>query len=366
MIHGGGRMCDPAAMAQNSAFCDEAARLAAIIDGPQLSTAACPAGADLIAVRRAAHGSRCSGLHWRKSPSVWRWQQRFAEEGVDGPSAGQGAETRHGAALGGDDGPDLSLPCSEPPGEATHWTSCLVAKAARVSLKAMQRLWATYKLPPHRLRTFKKSNDPAFAGKVEDIVGLYMNPPAHADVLSIDEKSQIQALARTLPSLPMKPGKCATMTHGYKRNGTTTLFAAMNVLDGKVMGRCMPKHTNKEFITFPNAVERAVPPGKVINAIMDDYATHKHPKVCERLADHPRRVFHFTPTSTSWMNAVEGFFSILTSRSIRRGLFRSVSDLKSAIRRYLQDYNCSSQPFVWAKPADASFVKLERLPLTSG
>ena len=164
----------------------------------------------------------------------------------------------------------------------------MVAKAAGVSLRAVQRIWQANRLQPHRVRTFKTSNDPAFAEKVEDVVGLYINPPVHAVVVSIDEKSQIQALDRTQPGLPMKPGKCGTMTHDYKRHGTTTLFAALNILDGTVVGRCMPSHTHKEFIKFLNAVERAVWPGKIIHAIADNYATHKHPKVKQWLADHPR------------------------------------------------------------------------------
>jgi len=239
------------------------------------------------------------------------------------------------------------------------------AKAVGISLSAVQRLWDANRLQPHRLRTFKKSNDPAFAAKVEDVVGLYMNPPAHAVVVSIDEKSQIQALDRTQPGLPLKPGKCATMTHDYKRNGTTTLFAALNILDGTVIGRCMPKHTHKEFIKFLNAVERAVPAGKLIHAIADNYATHKHPKVKEWLADHPRWIFHFTPTSASWLNAVEGFFSIITRRRIRRGVFKSVADLQDAIRRYIKEHNRSSKPFVWTKPAKAILAKLSRLPAPS-
>ncbi len=203
----------------------------------------------------------------------------------------------------------LALPCSEAPGNATHWTGRAVAKAVGVSLRAVQRIWEAHRLQPHRLRTFKMSRDPAFAEKVEDVVGLDMAPPCHAVVLSIDEKSQIQALDRTQPGLPPKPGKCATMTHDYKRNGTTTLFAALNVLDGTVLGRCMDKHRHQEFIKFLNAVENAVPVGKVVHAILDNYATHKHPKVRRWLANHPRWVFHFTPTSASWLNAVEGFFS---------------------------------------------------------
>lgn len=186
--------------------------------------------------------------------------------------------------------------------------SPLIMRAIAPALRSVQRIWETHRLQPHRLRTFKKSNDPAFAEKVEDVVGLYMSPPAHAIVVSIDEKSQIQALDRTQPGLPLKPGKCATMTHDYKRNGTTTLLAALNVLDGTVLGRCMPRHRHQEFIRFLNAVEKAVPAGKVVHAILDNYATHKHPKVLEWLADHPRWTFHFMPTSASWLNAVENFF----------------------------------------------------------
>ena len=176
----------------------------------------------------------------------------------------------------------------------------------------MQRIWRRHGLRPHRTRLFKLSNDPQFAAKLSDIVGLYVDPPAHAVVLSIDEKSQIQALDRTQPGLPMKQGRCGTMTHDYIRNGTTTLFAALNILDGKVIGRCMQQHRHQEFIRFLNAVERTVPAGKLIHAIADNYATHKHPKVREWLVRHPRWTFHFTPTSASWLNAVEGYFAKLT------------------------------------------------------
>lgn len=244
------------------------------------------------------------------------------------------------------------------PGNATHWTGRAVAKAVGVSLRAVQHIWDTHRLQPHRLRTFKLSRDPAFAEKVEDVVGLYMAPPCHAVVLSIDEKSQIQALDRTQPGLPLKPRKCATMTHDYKRNRATTLFAALNVLDGTVLGRCMNKHRHQEFIKFLNAVERAVPVGKVIHAILDNYATHKHPKVRRWLANHPRWVFHFTPTSASWLNAVEGFFSTITRRRIRRGVFRSVDELEDAIRCYIRDHNRHAKPFGWTKTAKQIFQKL--------
>jgi transposase len=295
-------------------------------------------------------------------PSVWRWQRRFGESGVDvllrEPSRKPGKAPLPASTVS----KIVALTCAEPPGQATHWTGRAMARAMGISLRTVQRIWDAHHLQPHRIRTFKKSNDTAFAEKVEDIVGVYMNPPSHAVIVSIDEKSQIQALDRTQPGLPMKPGKCGTMTHDYKRNGTTTLFAALNILDGTVIGRCMPKHTHVEFIKFLNAVERAVPAGKIIHAIVDNYATHKHPNVLAWLADHPRWVFHFTPTSGSWLNAVEGFFSVVTRRRIRRGVFESVADLQEAIRRYIKEHNKSAKPFVWTKPAETILAKLRRLP----
>jgi transposase len=294
-------------------------------------------------------------------PAVWRWQQRYAEEGIDGVLRDKTRKPGREPLPPETVAKVLALPCSEAPGTATHWTGRAVAKAVGVSLRTVQRIWEAHRLQPHRLRTFKMSRDPAFAEKVEDVVGLYMAPPCHAVVLSIDEKSQIQALDRTQPGLPLKPGKCATMTHDYKRNGTTTLFAALNVLDGTVLGRCMDKHRHQEFITFLNAVERAVPVGKVIHAILDNYATHKHPKVERWLANHPRWVFHFTPTSASWLNAVEGFFSAITRRRIRRGVFRSVAELEDAIRRYIQNHNRQAKPFVWTKTAEQIRGKLNTL-----
>jgi len=298
-------------------------------------------------------------------PAVWRWQVRYAEQGVDGLLRDKTRKPGRAPLPTTTVAKVLALTCSEPPGAVTHWTGRAMAKTVGISLRAVQRIWEANRLQPHRLRTFKRSSDPAFAAKVEDIVGLYMDPPCHAVVLSIDEKSQIQALDRTQPGLPLKPGKCGTMTHDYKRNGTTTLFAALNTLTGTVVGRCMPKHTHKEFIKFLAAVERAVPAGKVIHAIVDNYATHTHPKVLAWLADHPRWVFHFTPKSASWINAVEGFFSIITRRSIRRGVFKSVADLQDAITRYIRAHNKAAKPFVWTKPAETIFAKLDRLPAPS-
>jgi transposase len=298
-------------------------------------------------------------------PSVWRWQQRFAEEGIGGLLRDKTRKPGRAPLSPAIVARVLALPCGKPPKGATHWTGRLVAKAVGISLSAVQRIWRAHRLQPHRIKTFKKSNDPAFAAKVEDIVGLYMNPPAHAVVVSIDEKSQIQALDRTQPGLPLKPGRCGTMTHDYKRHGTTTLFAALNILDGTVVGRCMPRHTHQEFIKFLAAVERAVPAGKIIHAIGDNDATHKHPKVREWLAAHPRWVFHFTPTSASWINAVENFFSVITRRRIRRGVFTSVADLQDAIRTYIREHNRNPKPFMWTKPADVILAKLDRLPVAS-
>ena len=298
-------------------------------------------------------------------PAVWRWQARYAEQGVDGLLRDKTRKPGRAPLSAKIVARILELTCSEPPGEATHWTGRAMANAVGVSLRAVQRLWEAHRLQPHRIRTFKRSDDPDFAAKVEDVVGLYMDPPKHAVVVSIDEKSQIQALDRTQPGLPLKPGKCGTMTHDYKRNGTTTLFAALNVLDGTVIGRCMKRHRHQEFIRFLAAVERAVPAGKVIHAIADNYATHKQPDVLKWLADHPRWTFHFTPTSASWLNAVEGFFSAITRRRIRRGAFASVADLQDAITRYIAAHNKASKPFVWTTSAKAIFDKLAKVPVSS-
>jgi transposase len=291
-------------------------------------------------------------------PAVWRWQRRFAEAGVDGLLRDATRKPGKPRLADATVRRVVTLTCAEPPGEATHWTGRAMAKTAGISLRSVQRIWRAHRLQPHRIRTFKRSNDPAFAAKLEAIVGLYVDPPAHSLVLSIDEKSQIQALDRTQPGLPLKPGKCGTMTHDYKRNGTTTLFAALNVLDGTVLGRCMQRHRHQEFLRFLNTIERAVPAGKVIHVILDNYATHKHPKVLAWLARHPRWTFHFTPTSGSWLNAVETFFSTLTRRRLKRGVFRSILDLQAAIHRYLAEHNDDPKPFTWTKTAAQILAKL--------
>jgi transposase len=255
----------------------------------------------------------------------------------------------------------VALTCAAPPGEATHWTGRMMAKAVGISLRSVQRIWTAHKLQPHRVRTFKRSRDPAFLAKLDAIVGLYLAPPRHAVVLSVDEKPQIQALDRTQAGLPLKPGRCATMTHDYERNGTTTLFAALNVLDGTVLGRCMQRHRHQEFLRFLDAIEAAVPAGKLVHVILGNYGTHKHAKVLAWLARHPRWTFHFTPISGSWLNAVETFFSALTRRRLRRGVFGSIVELQAAIHRYIAEHNDGPAPFVWTKSSEQIIGKLDRL-----
>ena len=225
----------------------------------------------------------------------------------------------------------------------------MMAKAAGISVSSVQGIWRAHGLRPHKVRQFKLSNDPKCVAKLRDVVGLYVDPPAHAIVLSVDEKSQIQALGRTQPGLPMKKGRAGTMTHDYKRNGTTTLFAALNVLEGKVIGRCMPQHRHQDFICFLNTINARVPAKRPVHLILDNYATHKHPDVAAWLTAHPRFTFHFIPTSCSWLNAVEGYFAKLTNRRLKRGVFNSVIELQSAIHRFIAETNDDPKPFIWTK-----------------
>src|SRR5947208_7684322 len=283
----------------------------------------------------------------RSKSVVWRWQERFMQEGVDGLLRDKTRPPGRAPLDAEIIERVVALTAQDPPGEVTHWTAGMMAKAVGISVSSVLRIWQAHGLQPHRVRRFKLSRDPEFVPKLREIIGLYIDPPAHAFVLSVDEKSQIQALDRTQPGLPMKKGRAGTMTHDYKRHGTTTLFAALNVLDGTVIGRNMQRHRHQEFIRFLNTAEAQVPAGKVRHAIIDDYATHKHPKVRQWLARHPRWRFHFTPTSASWLNAVEGFFAKLTRQRLQRGVFRSVLDLQLAINRFVADTNADPKPFVW-------------------
>ena len=291
---------------------------------------------------------------------VWRWQERFMAAGVDGLLHDKTRPSRVPPLPAEVVERVIALTRSDPPGETTHWTGAAMAEAAGISVSSVQRIWRSHGLQPHRVRQFKLSTDPQFAAKLHDIVGLYVDPPAHAIVLSVDEKSQIQALDRTQPGLPLKKGRAGTMTHDYKRNGTTTLFAALDVLDGKVIGRCMQRHRHQEFIRFLNAIEREVPIGKIVHVILDNYGSHKHPKVCAWLGRHPRFVFHYTPTSCSWLNAVEGFFAKLTRRRLKRGVFRSIVELQAAINRFLAETNDDPKPFTWTANPDKIIAAVRR------
>jgi transposase len=254
----------------------------------------------------------------------------------------------------------LEKTLTEAPPDATHWSLRTMAKAVGIAPSSVQAIWKAHGLKPHLVATFKLSNDPRFAEKIEDVVGLYLNPPERAIVLSVDEKSQIQALDRTQPGLPMKKGRLGTMTHDYKRHGTTTLFAALNVLEGKVIGQCMQRHRHREFIRFLNTINRETAPALDIHLILDNYGTHKHPRVVAWLERHPRFRFRFTPTSASWLNAIEGFFSILTRRRLKRGAFRSIADLQEAINRFIAEHNESPKPFVWTADPHAIIEKVRR------
>jgi transposase len=292
--------------------------------------------------------------------SVTSWRERFAAEGLT-----KLFEVREGR------GRKASIPKEKideivrltqygKPAGATHWSCRSMAKAVGVSPATVQRVWSSRGLKPHLVRTFKLSNDKRFEEKLVDVVGLYLNPPDKAVVLCMDEKSQIQALDRTQPSLPMKKGRAGTMTHDYKRNGTTTLFAALNVLTGKVIGQCLPKHRNTEFLKFLRTVDRQVPKGLDIHMILDNYGTHNHENVKAWLEKHPRFHLHFIPTSSSWLNMVERWFREITDKAIRRGVFKSVPDLVSAIEAYLEANNGDPKPFVWTATAEQILEKVRR------
>jgi transposase len=296
----------------------------------------------------------------KSKPCVWRWQERYIDEGVAGllrdktrPSriAPLSAETK--LAI-------IEKTATEKPANATHWSARKMAKTVGVSHRSVQRVWAGAGLKPHLVRTFKVSNDPNFAAKVIDVVGLYMNPPERALVLCVDEKSQIQALDRTQPGLPIKKGRAQTMTHDYKRNGTTTLFAALEMKSGKVIGECLPRHRAKEFIKFLNKIDTAVDKALNLHLILDNYSTHKTQQVQNWLKRHKRFILHFIPTSSSWLNLVERFFALITEDAIRRGVFNSVAELEATIAAYLSNHNAKPTPFVWTQSADVILAKVGR------
>ena len=293
-------------------------------------------------------------------PTVWRWQTRYLDEGIAGLKRDKTRPSRV---------PPLPMEVrlkviaktvQETPPNATHWSRAMMAEAMGISPSSVGRIWADAGLKPHLTQGFKVSNDPMFEEKITEIVGLYLDPPDRAVVLCVDEKSQIQALDRTQPGLPLKKGRAATMTHDYKRNGTTTLFAALDVKSGLVIGECMPRHRAKEFLSFLRPIDCAVQKPRDIHLVLDNYATHKTPEVQAWLSKHPRFKLHFTPTSASWINLVERFFAEITARRIRRGSYDSINDLEEAIHDYLLHHNATPKPFIWSKTAEDIITRERR------
>lgn len=293
-------------------------------------------------------------------PTVILWRERFAAGGPQALTdieAGRGRKPTFPAGLVKR---IVDATRNSKPDDATHWSCRSMAKVAGVSAATVQRIWDAHGLQPHRMETFKLSRDPKFVEKLTEVVGLYLNPPDKAMVLCVDEKSQIQALDRTQPGFPMKKGRCATMTHDYKRYGTTTLFAALSVLEGRVIGQCLPRHRHQEFLKFLRQLDREFPKELSLHLILDNYGTHKHPNVTRWLTKHPRFQLHFTPTSSSWLNLVERWFRELTQKRLRRGVFRSVSELIAAIEEFIVSYNQEPKPFVWTGSANAIVEKVSR------
>lgn len=292
--------------------------------------------------------------------TVGTWRSRFAAERLAGIEQDAPRGGRTPAVRSAKEAEVIAKTTQETPPNATHWSTRTMAQAVGISKATVQRIWRDNGLAPHRTKTFKVSNDPLFAAKLVDVVGLYLDPPEHALVLSCDEKSQIQALDRTQKSLPLFPGRLQTMTHDYKRNGTTTLFAAISVFDGLVISQCQPKHRHQEWLKFLKTIDANTPPELDLHLIVDNYATHKHPKVLGWLAKHPRFHMHFTPTSSSWLNLIERWFRDLTQQRLRRGVFRSVEDLVRTIEDYIDQHNANPRPFVWTKPAAEILDKVRR------
>lgn len=294
-------------------------------------------------------------------PTIYRWRKRFKEQGIQGladrPRSGQPKKLTDARVK-----EVLRMTVERIPHEASHWSVRLMAKAAGITTWQVRQIWRAADLKPHRLRQFKISKDPEFAEKVVDIVGLYMNPPANAAVFSVDEKTQIQALDRTQPRLPMRPGQVERRTHDYKRNGTTNLYAAFDILSGRVLGRTTRRHRAREFLDFLRQINRAVPAELDLHVILDNSSTHKTAEVMQWLKTHPRFIFHFTPTSASWLNAVESWFGQLERRAIHRGTFTSVKELRDEIHRFIRQHNNrSAKPFTWTKSATVILDKVTKL-----
>lgn len=292
--------------------------------------------------------------------TVVRWRSRFAQGGVaaiekDAPRGGRKPVVRDRVVRR-----ILDMTTQSKPANATHWSTRTLAAELGISHVMVHRVWKANGLKPHLTRTFKLSNDPRFVEKLVDVVGLYLDPPEHALVLSVDEKSQIQALDRTQPSLPMYPGRCGTMTHDYKRNGTTTLFAALDIAQGRLIGTCMPRHRHQEWIKFLKLIDAETPPELDLHLIVDNYATHKHPKVQSWLKRHRRFHMHFIPTSSSWLNLIERWFREITEKRIRRGTFPHVNTLIDAIQSFIDEHNRHRRTFTWTAKAETILQKVRR------
>ena len=292
--------------------------------------------------------------------TVALWRRRAIEHGIGcvwdiAPGRGRKARLK-----GKDVARIVKATLHAKPQGATHWSTRSLARAQNVSKNTVHRIWQDHQLKPHRTKTFKLSRDPAFVEKLTDVVGVYLTPPQNAVVLCVDEKSQIQALDRTQPGLPLKPGRCGTFTHDYKRHGTTTLFAALQVAEGKIIGECYSRHRHQEFLRFLRRLDEEFPARKTLHLILDNYGTHSHPKVRVWLAKHPRFVLPFIPTSSSWLNLVERWFAELSQKAVRRGAFKSVEDLEQAIGTFMHNWNANPSPFIWTATVAAILEKLER------
>ena len=298
-------------------------------------------------------------------PTVLLWRKRFESDGLAGILEDRPRSGRPKRISVEKEAAIVEATMKTTPKDATQWSVRAMAAAQKVSSATVQRIWKKHKLQPHRVESFKFSNDPHFARKVRDIVGLYMNPPDKALVLSVDEKSQIQALDRTQPILPLRPGLPARQTHDYQRHGTTTLFAALNVLEGTVIGECQSRHRHQEFLRFLDRIEESVETGLEVHLVLDNYGTHKHPEVKKWLAARPRYHVHFTPTSSSWLNQIERWFAEITRKRIRRGTFHSVGDLTKAIHDYIRHYNKNPRPFQWVASASRIIRKVSKYKGTS-
>lgn len=295
------------------------------------------------------------GVH-RHSVALWR--KRVRSQGIGcvwEVAPGRGRKAVHGQAKAAQ---IIQTTLHQKPAGSTHWSTRTLAALAQVSKSTVQRIWDEQHLQPHRQKSFKLSCDPKFLEKLTDVVGGYLTPPQNAVVLCVDEKSQIQALDRTQPGLPLKPGRCGTFTHDYKRHGTTTLFAALEMVEGRVIGECYPRHRHQEFLKFLRRLDREFPVGKTLHLILDNYGTHGHPSVRRWLAKHPRFVLHFIPTSSSWLNLVERWFGELSQKAVRRGVFRSVADLQNAIVEFMTVWNTQPKPFVWTASVEAILEKI--------